>query len=119
VTQPDGALLRQASGVTVAFVIDTTKLQGADDLGRPRLYTPNPVQPGSTGSHYDTDLAPNALMEPAINDSLNAALNIDLTPNLLQDTGWRLNPGNAVINGCNTTIDIVDDAGLGAYHAPP
>ncbi|NUS60428.1 MAG: serine protease [Lysobacter sp.] len=112
VTQPDGALLRQATGVTVAFVVDTTKLQGADDLGRPRLYTPNPVQPGSTGSHYDTDLAPNALMEPAINDSLNAALNIDITPNLLQDTGWRLNPGNAVINGCNTTIDIVDDAGL-------
>jgi hypothetical protein len=112
VTQPDGALIRQATGVTVGFVVDTTKLQGADDLGRPRLYTPNPVAPGSTGSHYDTAAAPNALMEPAINDSLNAALNIDITPNLLQDTGWRLNPGNAVINGCNTTIDIVDDAGL-------
>jgi hypothetical protein len=38
--------------VQVALQVDPTKLQGADNLGRPRLYTPNPVQPGSTGSHY-------------------------------------------------------------------
>ena len=112
VTQADGATIKGASGVQVAIVVDPTHLQGADNAGRPRLYTPNPVEPGSTGSHYDTALAPNALMEPAINDSLNAALNIDLTADLLQDTGWHLNPGNALIAGCNTTIDIVDDAGL-------
>jgi hypothetical protein len=51
-------------------------------------------------------------MEPAINDSLNAALNIDITPNLLKDTGWVLNGGNAKIGGCDTGIDIVDDAGI-------
>jgi hypothetical protein len=112
VTQSDGATIKGASGVQVALQVDPTKLQGADNLGRPRIYTPNPVQPGSTGSHYDTALAPNALMEPAINDSLNAALNLDITPNLLEDTGWHLNPGNALIAGCDTTIDIVNDAGL-------
>ena len=112
VTQPHGALIRGASGVQVGLAVDATKLQGADDLGRPRLYMPDPVQGGSSGSHYDTDLAPNALMEPAINDSLNAALNLDLSAALLEDTGWRLNTGNALIAGCNTGIRVVDDAGL-------
>ena len=32
--------------------------------------------------------------------------------NLLQDTGWTLNGGNAMINGCDTTIDVVNDAGI-------
>lgn len=112
VTQADGAAIKGASGVQVAFVVDPGKLQGADDLNHPRLYMPNPVQPGSSGSHYDTALAPNALMEPAINDSLNAALNLDITPNLLKDTGWVLNGGNAKIDGCDTSIDVVDDAGI-------
>ena len=112
VTQPDGVILRNATGVQVSFVVDPTKLQGADNAGHPRLFMPNPVQGGSSGSHYDTDLAPNALMEPAINDSLHAALNLDITPNLLQDTGWVLNAGNAVIDGCDTGIDVVNDAGI-------
>jgi hypothetical protein len=112
VTQSDGALIKTATGVAVGVVVDPTKLQGADDLGRPRLYLPDPVSTGSSGSHYDTATAPNTLMEPAINDSLNAALNIDITANLLEDTGWRINSGSASINGCNTTVDIVDDSGL-------
>ena len=87
VTQADGAVIKGTGGVQVAFVVDNAHLQGADNAGRPRLYMPDPVQPGSSGSHYDTALAPNALMEPAINDSLNAAVNLDITPNLLEDTG--------------------------------
>ena len=99
--------------VSVGFTpANPNGLQGADDAGRPRLYMPNPVVGGSSGSHYDTDLAPNALMEPAINDSLFAAINLDITPNLLQDTGWKLNSGNAKIDGCDTGIDIVNDAGI-------
>ena len=113
ITQALGNSMRAVlPGVTVGFVVDPGELQGADDAGRPRLYMPDPVQGGSSGSHYDTALAPNALMEPAINDSLFAAVNLDITPNLLQDTGWTLNGGNAVIDGCDTGIDIVDDAGI-------
>ena len=112
VTQPDGALIKGATGVQVGLVIDATKLQGADDAGHPRLFMPNPVQGGSSGSHYDTATAPNTLMEPAINDSLNAALNIDITANLLKDTGWHLNTGNAKIAGCDTGIKIINDAGI-------
>ena len=112
VTQPDGILIKGTTGVQVALVVDPSKLQGADDAGHPRLFMPNPVQSGSSGSHYDTATAPNTLMEPAINDSLNAALNIDITANLLKDTGWHLNTGNAQIAGCDTTIKIINDAGI-------
>ena len=111
-SQADGALVKGNAGVVVAIEADGTGLQGADDAGRPRLFMPNPVQSGSSGSHFDTNLLPNALMEPAINDSLNAALFIDNSANLLQDTGWKLNKGPAFINGCNTEVAIIDDAGF-------
>jgi hypothetical protein len=112
VTLADGnAIKANLPGVAMAFVVDPTKLQGADNANRPRLFMPNPVQPGSSGSHYDTALLPNALMEPVINTSLLSAFNLDITPNLLQDTGWTLNAGNAKIGACDTGIDIVDGAG--------
>lgn len=112
VTQANGVAFKANLPLQVAFVVDATKLQGADDAGHPRLFAPNPVQSGSSGSHYDTNAQPNALMEPFINASLLGALNLDITPNLLQDTGWTLNPGNAKIGGCDTGIDAVDDAGI-------
>ena len=112
ITLADGNAFKANLPVQVGLVVDASKLQGADDAGHPRLFMPNPVQGGSSGSHYDTAMAPNALMEPAINDSLNASLNLDMTPNLLQDTGWKLNTGNARIGNCDTRVDVVDDAGI-------
>lgn len=112
VTQPDGALIKANAPLDVGFVVDPTHLQGADNAGRPRLYMPNPVAPGSSGSHYDTAMAPNALMEPAINDSLNAALYIDMSAALLKDTGWHLNEGNAFINGCDTEVKVITPSGF-------
>ena len=99
-------------GVQLGLVVDPAKRQGADDAGRPRLYMPNPVEPGSSGSHYDTAMLPNALMEPAINADLLGAFNLDITPNLLKDTGWKLNDGTARIGSCDTGIDLVDEVGL-------
>lgn len=112
VTQPAGAAMKAATGVTVGLVVDPTKLQGADDLGRPRLFMPNPVQGGSSGSHYDVATSPNTLMEPAINSTLLSTYNIDITPNLLKDTGWTLNPGNGKIGDCDTTVKAVTDTGI-------
>ena len=113
VTQATGTSFKaNLPGVQVSFVVDPSKLQGADNAGRPRLFMPNPVQGGSSGSHYDINLLPNALMEPAINSTLLSTLNIDITPNLLRDTGWPINDGNAKLHGCDTTIDAVDDAGI-------
>src|SRR3546814_19714870 len=61
VTQADGALIKgESPGVQVGLVIDPSKLQGADDAGRPRLFMPNPAKPGSSGSHYDSAMLPNA-----------------------------------------------------------
>ena len=112
VTQVNGVAFKANLPIQASFVIDPSKLQGADNAGRPRLFMPNPVQGGSSGSHYDSIALPNLLMEPLINSTLLGALNLDITPNLLKDTGWTLNPGNAKINGCDTSIDAVNDAGI-------
>ena len=112
VTLAAGNAFKANLPMQVAFVVDPSKLQGADDNGRPRLFMSNPVQSGSSGSHYDSNALPNLLMEPSINDTLRGYYNIDITPHLLADTGWTLNAGNAKIDGCDTGIKIVDDAGL-------
>jgi hypothetical protein len=114
VSQVDGTAIRTAVGVVAGLKLDPKLLQGADDVGHPRLYVPVVVASGSSGSHYDTALAPNALMEPFINDSLMANLNLDLTPALLKDTGWQLARGNArMFDGqCNSGVDAVDAGGL-------
>jgi hypothetical protein len=79
-----------ASRVYVTLGIDHRVRAGADANGRALLYTPNPVQPGSTISHFDTSAFPNQLMEPAINADLthNVDLPNDLTMSLLKDIGW-------------------------------
>jgi hypothetical protein len=112
VSQADGALIRANLPVQASFMIDPTLLQGADNQGRVRLYAPNPYESGSSFSHYDTALLPNALMEPAITASLRGNYNIDLTPALFQDIGWQVNPGNARIGNCTTNVDVVGDGGL-------
>ena len=117
VTQAAGTSFKANLPMTVGFVIDPTKLQGADDLGRPRLFMPNPVQSGSSGSHYDSNAAPNLLMEPAINSSLRSYYNLDITPALMADIGWKLNTGTAKIGSprvadCDTGIKAVNEGGL-------
>ena len=125
VTQATGNSLRANLPAQVSFVIDTTKLHGADDQGRPRLFMPNPVQGGSSGSHYDTAAMPNLLMEPAINDSLYSAANLDITPHLMADIGWQINAvgvfpvtgGNAKVGSpsvpdCDTGVPIASQSGM-------
>jgi len=65
-------------------------LAGADASSRPLLYTPNPREPGSSVSHWDTSASPNLLMEPFINADLTTILTVpkDLTVPLLKDLGW-------------------------------
>ncbi len=112
VTYANGVAFKANLPIQAGIVVDPTKLQGADNAGRPRLFMPSPVQGGSSGSHYDSNALPNLLMEPVINRTLLGALNLDITPNLLRDTGWPMNDGNAKLHGCDTTIDAVDDAGI-------
>lgn len=54
--------------------------------GRIRMHAPNPVQLGSSVSHFSSAASPNLLMEPAINSNLFNQ--VDLTLPLFQDIGW-------------------------------
>ncbi|MCM3872122.1 MAG: hypothetical protein ND895_15675 [Pyrinomonadaceae bacterium] len=79
-----------AGGVNASLVVDPTIRAGADALGRVRLFAPNPVQGGSSISHYDSIARRNLLMEPAINGDLthNVKSPDDLTLELFRDVGW-------------------------------
>jgi len=89
------ALVRRARGVALPV---TARLHaplsglyaGADTSGRPLLYTPNPREPGSSVSHWDTSATRNLLMEPFISADLtiNLVPPFDLTVPLLKDLGW-------------------------------
>jgi hypothetical protein len=88
---------RLASQVNTGQVIfwgpnATEASRGLQNVGNngnyPRVYAPNPVQPGSSTSHFDTVHSPNELMEPAI--TAPPGPYAYLTSGLLQDVGWRL-----------------------------
>jgi hypothetical protein len=88
ITMVDGASLRSnlSSGVSAMLRADPAVLSGADSSGRPLLFSTNPIQPGSSISHWDTIAFPNLLMEPNISQDLTH--NVDLTLPFLWDIGW-------------------------------
>lgn len=103
VSQADGTKLKQAvidavkygsrgkpGTVSGTLDKDASRRAGADPLGRPLLYTPNPLVSGSSVSHWDVSAFPNLLMEPAINADLTNLLvpPKDLTVPLFKDIGW-------------------------------
>lgn len=70
--------------------VDPSVYAGADSQARAFLFTPDPVQSGSSISHWDTSATPNQLMEPSINDDLSHRLAppTDLTLPFMRDVGW-------------------------------
>jgi hypothetical protein len=73
-------------GVNVTMVLNPGLKAGADNSGRPFMYAPNPVQSGSSVSHWDVSATPNLLMEPAINTDLHNS--VDITHGAFVDIGW-------------------------------
>jgi hypothetical protein len=73
-------------GVNVSLMTDPALYAGADAQGRVMLYAPDPIESGSSISHWDVTATPNLLMEPAINDNLSS--DVDLTLYLFEDIGW-------------------------------
>lgn len=92
ITLADGNLIKGqlAAGVGVTLGVDMTVRAGADADGRALLNAPNPVQPGSSISHWDPIASRNQLMEPAINGDLthNVKPPFDLSLPLMRDIGW-------------------------------
>ena len=98
VTQADGmmiaASLTKPNGSVAGTVgkMERSKSQfsGADAQRRITMFTPNPYQPGSSVSHYNTSATRNQLMEPAISADLTHTVTapVDLTFELFKDIGW-------------------------------
>lgn len=94
----DGPSVRIASGFLTA---------GRDAAtGRVELFTPNPLQLGSSVSHWNTATNPNLLMEPSINAGL--PLTLDLTRQQMRDIGWFRDANN---NGVADVITNVLPSG--------
>jgi hypothetical protein len=104
VSQVDGNTLKaNLTGLTGGLALGNS-LAGTDAAGNVLLYAPTTLTQGSSFSHYDTRLTPNALMEYAINGDLQGQMDLDLTPALFQDEGWNLNQGSQQLLGCDTGI---------------
>ncbi|WP_305804641.1 PA domain-containing protein [Stenotrophomonas sp. YIM B06876] len=106
------AAAQGASVVTASLGKVAGQYAGADPAGRALLYAPAVVASGSSFSHFETVLTPNALMEPSINDSLSSSYLVDLTLALFADEGWRLNTGTAKVNGCDTGVKLFMNPGV-------
>jgi hypothetical protein len=87
--QGDAIKAELRPGVNVKLLLDDDFLAGTTDE-YVRLYAPNPVESGSSISHWDTTATPNLLMEPFINSDLMPSQDLDLTPYLFEDIGWVL-----------------------------
>jgi len=109
VASSSGQALRGDAAVMLAGIQpDPDRFYGLDDDGRVRLYAPSTFQGGSTYSHVDTDMQPNALMEPAETSSLNSHIFMDVALDMFEDTGWSTNrDGTAKIGECDTGIPMV------------
>lgn len=72
-----GANVRAANGLLTAGKV-------GDHV---RMFAPNPAQPGSSVSHWDTVATPNQIMEPSYTEPLHTPV---LERQLFRDIGWRL-----------------------------
>lgn len=93
----DGTAIKNqlGAGVNVTVGLDMTRRAGTitdpvTGASYALVYTPNPVDPGSSVSHYDTSMTPNQTMEPFdTGDAPNiVSPPYDLSLPLLQDLGW-------------------------------
>jgi len=92
----DGNTLKSqlSAGLNATLLLDNSALSGVDAQGRALMFTPNPIQSGSSVSHWDTSLYTNQLMEPNISGDLlhSVAIPADLTGSQMRDVGWSFNP---------------------------
>ena len=102
IAQNDGnALKANLAGLTIAM---NTVPAGMDAAGNVQIYAPKTLTIGSSFSHFDTRLSPNALMEYAESPDLKGHIDVDLTPSLFIDEGWRVNGGGQLLRTCDTGV---------------
>jgi len=111
VNQVDGNTLKANLAGLTGAVGKGEGLAGTNADGV-QIYAPAQLSPGSSFSHYDTRLTPNAIMEYAINQDLVGQIDVDLTPALFQDIGWGLNRTSQKLLTCDTGIPTLVPGGV-------
>ena len=108
VTQATGTSIKAqlVNGVNVTMTLDPAQYAGADAQKRVFLYAPNPLQSGSSISHWDVSASPNLLMEPAITGDLTSS--VDLARYLFEDIGW-FGPTTGVADLSPRTTRLLDN----------
>ena len=86
----DAVRAQLGGAVNGSMFLDNSVPSGADSSNRALMYSPNPLESGSSVSHFDTSMFPNQLMEPDNSADLTHAVTTprDLTFSLLRDVGW-------------------------------
>ncbi len=87
VARRDGEVLAALQGVEVRLANDRGQLRGADEEGRPLMYTPNTPRFGASLSHWDPLLSPSAILEPVPAPDVRH-LRFELERAVLEDIGW-------------------------------
>jgi hypothetical protein len=113
VTDANSIKAQLAGGVNASIFLDHTSLSGADSANRALMYAPNPVESGSSVSHFDKSEFPNQLMEPDINDDLTHSVMPpqDLTFDLLRDLGWNAGASVSTIQLSQASYSVGEGAG--------
>lgn len=81
---------------------------GRHPSGHVEMYAPNPLEPGSSVSHFSTALDPDELMEPSFT---GANHDVGLALELLRDIGWS----TAVPSGASAGGSSSDGGGGGCF----
>src|SRR5262249_33656227 len=98
------------NNVNATLFADPSAIAGVDASARPFMFAPNPVQQGSSVSHWDSSLTPNQIMEPDISGDLLHMVTTprDLTFSLLSDIGWTgpISPTILTEQGTNNAVAV-------------
>ncbi len=73
--------------------------------GRIRMFAPNPVQGGSSVSHWDTVLTPDELMEPIATETSDERSTLQM----LEDVGWQILDGPGEVSFVSTELTVFED----------
>ena len=114
--QADGDDIRNNLPANVTVKLDAVLLAGADDNGFVLLYAPNPLEQGSSISHWDDSATPNLLMEPFIAADLTDDL--DLSVEQMVDVGWLLETPAVCGNNIKETGEVCDGSDLDGETCP-
>ncbi len=87
-----------ARSAAVTSIDKLTWAQGTNPL----MYAPNPYQPGSSVSHFDTSIAPDELMEPIATPTWHDKLAMAA----MQDMGWPVHNPTASVPALDLGLEL-------------